>query len=101
VTWDYERLIPIRLVIDKQGMLQESEIYFEVFQEYSSGAGRGESVLLGNVKLNLAEFVVEGGNEDREGVTRRYLMQQSKINSTLKVSWPGAGEGMLIIKCRC
>lgn len=64
-------------------MLQESEIHFEVLQEYSPGT-RAERIVLGNVKLNLAEFV--GGSDDGEdAVTRRYLMQESKINSTLKV----------------
>ena len=73
-------------------MLQESEIHFEVLQEYSPGAR--ERIVLGNVKLNLAEFCVEGGEEREgsgegeggEGVVRRYLMQESKINSTLKAS---------------
>lgn len=89
--WEYEKVLAIRLVIDKHGMLQESEICFEVFQEYSSGASRGDTVALGSVRLNLAEFVVEGGGEEgeREGVTRRYLMQASKINSTLKVGFAG------------
>lgn len=63
-------------------MLQESELHFEVLQEYSPGT-RAERIVLGNVKLNLAEFV--GGSDDgEEAVTRRYLMQESKINSTLK-----------------
>jgi hypothetical protein len=65
-------------------MLQDFEINFEVLQEYASGS-RGERILLGNVKLNLAEYV--DASEDNEGgITRRYLMQESKINSTLKVS---------------
>ena len=64
-------------------MLQDSEIHFEVLQEYSSGA-RGETIILGNIKLNLAEFV-EMRDDGEEGVARRYLMQASKINSTLKV----------------
>lgn len=76
-------MLPVRLVIDKHGTLQESEIHFEVLQEYSSGA-RGETIILGNVKMNLAEFV-EGSDDGDDGVTRRYLMQESKINSTLKV----------------
>ena len=64
-------------------MLQESEIHFEILQEYSPGT-RAERIVLGHVKLNLAEYV--GGNDDgEESVTRRYLMQESKINSTLKV----------------
>ena len=64
-------------------MLQETEIHFEVLQEYSSGA-RGERIILGNIKLNLAEFV-DASDKGTDGVTRRYLMQESKINSTLKV----------------
>ncbi|MCJ1474948.1 hypothetical protein MMC13_003608 [Lambiella insularis] len=84
VNWEYEKTIPVRLIVDKTGMLQDFEIHFEVLQEYSSGA-RGERILLGNVKLNLAEYV-EGSGDSEDGVTRRYLMQESKINSTLKVS---------------
>lgn len=83
VSWEYEKNLPVRLVIDRNGMLQESEVHFEVMQEYSSGA-RGERIILGNVKLNLAEFV-DGGEDGEATVTRRYLMQDSKINSTLKV----------------
>ena len=83
VIWDYEKTIPVRLVIDRNTMLQDSEIHFEVLQEYSAGA-RGERILLGIVKLNLAEYV-EGSEEGDDGITRRYLMQESKINSTLKV----------------
>ena len=78
------------MTIDRVGNLQESEIHFEVLQEYSSGA-RGERIALGNVKLNLAEYV-EGSDDTDDGITRRYLMQESKINSTLKVikicEWP-------------
>ena len=41
------------------------------------------------LKINLAEYVDASeaiGEDDEEGVCRRYLMQDSKINSTLKVS---------------
>jgi N-terminal C2 in EEIG1 and EHBP1 proteins len=76
-------------------MLQECEVHFEVLQEYSEG-GRGGRVLLGNVKINLAEYVDDGegrgreknqaeGGDDEGGIVRRYLMQESKINSTLKI----------------
>lgn len=76
---------------------------FEVVQEYApsssstaavavtaaGGGGKGEANMLGFVRLNLAEYVeVESANtgEGGEGeVVRRYLMQGSKINSTLKV----------------
>jgi hypothetical protein len=56
-------------------------------QDYSSG-GRGEKITLGYVSLNLAEYVEESegtGPDGEEGITRRYLMQESKINSTLKI----------------
>lgn len=76
---------------------------FEVVQEYAPSTsstaavagtaavvgGKGEANMLGFVRLNLAEYVeVESANtgEGGEGeVVRRYLMQGSKINSTLKV----------------
>jgi hypothetical protein len=83
VAWDYIRTIPIRLTIDKNNNLQECLIHFEVVQDYSSG-GRGEKITLGYITLNLAEYVEES-EDGEEGVTRRYLMQESKINSTLKV----------------
>ncbi|KAI5286839.1 hypothetical protein KEM52_001849 [Ascosphaera acerosa] len=50
---------------------------------HHNNSGKADRVLLGRVKLNLAEYVNEG-RED-EGVVRRYLMQDSKINSTLRV----------------
>ncbi|MCJ1398169.1 hypothetical protein MMC11_001366 [Xylographa trunciseda] len=77
VNWDYEKIIPVRLIVDKNGMLQDFDIHFEVLQEYSSGA-RGERILLGNVKLNLAEYVESrGGTED--GVTRRPPLKTAPV----------------------
>jgi hypothetical protein len=80
--------LPVRLTVDKNGMLQESFLELEVVQEYA-GAGRGERITLGNVKLNLAEYVEQSdlgpSDDDDPGVTRRYLMKDSKINSTLKI----------------
>lgn len=72
-------------MIDKGNNLMETIIHFEVVQDYS-GAGRGEKITLGQVTLNLAEYVEESESADgEEGVVRRYLMQESKINSTLKI----------------
>lgn len=82
MSWEYEKSLPVRLTVDRNGMLQETEIHFEIMQEYSSGAR--ERIILGNIKLNLAEYV-EASDDSEEGVCRRYLMQESKINSTLKV----------------
>lgn len=88
VVYDYEAKLPVRLTVDKNGMLQESLVEFEVLQEYSGG-GREERITLGNVKLNLAEYVEQSElsslTGESLGVTRRYLMQDSKINSTLKI----------------
>jgi hypothetical protein len=80
------------MTIDKNLLLCETEIHFEILQEYSEGARHGR-VVLGQVKLNLAEYADRSHLDDErtaldpddEGITRRYLMQQSKINSTLKV----------------
>lgn len=92
VVYDYEKPLPVRLTVAKDGMLQECSIHFEVLQEYSAG-GRGERIALGHIKLNLAEYVESSeapsptreNGDDGQGVVRRYLMQDSKINSTLKV----------------
>ena len=83
VVWDYGKTLPVRLTVDKNGMLQECEIQFEVLQDYSAGT-RGEKITLGYVQLNLAEYVDEGEPDGEDGITRRYLMQDSRINSTLK-----------------
>ncbi|KIW15378.1 hypothetical protein PV08_05424 [Exophiala spinifera] len=93
-TWDYSKELSVRLTIDKTGMLQECGLHFEILQEFHEG-GRGGRVHLGNVKLNLAEYArlpeeaitdrdPQEDNED-DGITRRYLLQDSKVNSTLKI----------------
>jgi len=94
-TWDYCKEISVRLTIDKTGMLQECALHFEILQEFHEG-GRGGRVRLGDVKLNLAEYArlpedaitdrdpLQDENEDG-GITRRYLLQDSKVNSTLKI----------------
>lgn len=91
VQYNYEKATTVRLIVAKSGQLQECTIDFEVQQEYSAG-GRGERITLGHIHLNLAEYVnasepASPGKEVEEGqgITRRYLMQDSKINSTLKI----------------
>lgn len=93
-TWNYSKDLSVRLTIDKAQNLQECDISFEVIQEYFEGT-RGGRVVLGSIKLNLAEYtqapdvVVQqniDSNEDEDGmITRRYLMQDSKVNATLKL----------------
>lgn len=94
VAYDYEKRLPVRLTVGKDGQLQECRVHFEILQEYSA-SGRGERIELGNVRLNLAEYVDaadpgspgprDGESGDDGGIVRRYLMQDSKINSTLKL----------------
>ena len=99
VNYEYEKTVPLRLTVGKDGMLQESLIHLEILQEYSA-TGRNERILLGKVKLNLAEYVdsgealspasppkkdQSGAEEGADGITRRYLLQEAKINSTLKI----------------
>lgn len=81
-SWDYVKELPVKLTIDRNHMLQDCDVSFEIIQEFSSGS-RGDRMTLGNVKLNLAEYVDR--HEDEDGIVRRYLMQDSKINSTLKL----------------
>jgi hypothetical protein len=77
VVWRYTHDVPtVRLNIGRGNMLQDQWIVLEVHQEYSGGR---ERILLGIVRLNLAEYA------KRDGEPRRYLMQDSKINSTLKI----------------
>jgi hypothetical protein len=102
VEYNYEKRMQVRLSVGKDGMLQECSVNFEILQEYSAG-GRGERIRLGDLKLNLSEYVeasenpatpsspggganAAGEGNTEEGVVRRYLMQDSKINSTLKLS---------------
>ncbi|POS85151.1 hypothetical protein EPUL_002035 [Erysiphe pulchra] len=61
-------------------------IHFDVVQDCST-PDRSDKITLGKIELNLAEYVneVEIGLDDDGCVVRRYLMQDSKINSTLKV----------------
>ena len=93
VHYGYDKKTPVRMVVGKGGMLQECKIEFEVLQEYSAG-GRGERITLGHITLNLAEYAdaadlhspgSSAADGTEEGITRRYLMQDSKINSTLKI----------------
>jgi len=92
-TWDYVKNIPLKLTIDKNQALQPCDIMFEILQEFYDGR-RGGRVHLGNVKLNLAEYTntpepaVDDPDPNGDGngvIMRRYLMQDSKVNATLKV----------------
>ncbi|KAJ8106148.1 hypothetical protein ONZ43_g7160 [Nemania bipapillata] len=127
VTYNYSKTVPLRISIDRANNLTECPIEFEVLQEFTLGSGaRDEKISLGNVRINLSEYVEESeafprrstasrfaklsvgrtaseaertaamaaqhgeendlvDEEAEEGIVRRYLMQDSKINSTLKI----------------
>ncbi|EGX51277.1 hypothetical protein AOL_s00054g347 [Orbilia oligospora ATCC 24927] len=76
VTWRYTKELVIKMTVDRGGMLSPVYLDLEIIQEYS---GR-ERIILGTLELNLAEYV------GRERESRRYLMQASKINSTVQIS---------------
>ncbi|UNI24344.1 hypothetical protein JDV02_010096 [Purpureocillium takamizusanense] len=103
----------VRISIDKNNNLTECPIELEVVQEFIGS----EKTVLGNVRLNLSEYVEESEAYGRDiaslprkrsnsvaisptsaapseplqartaddGIVRRYLMQDSKVNCTLKV----------------
>lgn len=81
--WNYEKTLQVRLTIDRNQTLQECEIHFEITQDFES-AGHGDRNVLGRIRLNLSEYVGKS-DDDEEGIIRRYLMQDSKVNSTLRV----------------
>lgn len=81
-SWSYGKRLQIRLLVDRSQMLQECQIRFDVLQEFTPN-NRNDRTLMGNIDLNLAEYVEEGNVE--EGVVRRYLMHSSKINATVKI----------------
>lgn len=89
--FDYNKELSIKLTIDKNATLQPCDIHFEVLQEYHD-SGRGGRVQLGNVTLNLAEYtsandsnILDDPDAEHGMITRRYLMQESKVNATLKI----------------
>jgi hypothetical protein len=83
--FEYERSSSVRLVVDKNGILQDSTLDLDVIHEVSSG-DKSEKSFLGRVKVNVAEYV-EATRYSQEQVQRRYLLQESKVNSTIKVCY--------------
>ncbi|KAF9895374.1 hypothetical protein FE257_000279 [Aspergillus nanangensis] len=81
--WNYEKSLQVRLTIDRNQTLHECELHFEIIQEFESTSHGDSKNLLGRIKLNLPEYVDK--SDDDEGIVRRYLMQDSKINSTLRI----------------
>lgn len=111
VQYAYQKIIPsVRISLDRNNMLTECPIEFEILQEFAVA----EKIVLGNVRLNLSEYVEENETfgkdpmspprkrnslsssgsgarssldtyDPEDGIVRRYLMQDSKVNSTVKI----------------
>lgn len=63
VEYNYGRLVPVRIGIDKSGSLSDCPIELEVIQEFplpgATGPAREDKITLGRLTLNLAEYVEE------------------------------------------
>ncbi|RKP38220.1 N-terminal C2 in EEIG1 and EHBP1 proteins-domain-containing protein [Dimargaris cristalligena] len=75
VEWNQTASKKMDLVIGKDGMLSPCELHLCIRQEMNQENPRN----LGVLSINLAEYAKEGQT------TRRYLLQESKSNSTIKV----------------
>jgi hypothetical protein len=79
------------MLVDKRNMLQDALLELEVWHELNGGhggviVGKDEKTKIGIVKVNLAQYVKETGRDDSQGVTRRHLLYESKVNCTLKIT---------------
>ena len=74
---EYTRECMFKVGIGKGGVLQERILNMEVWVEMISGR---ERVRIGSVSVNLSEYASVNSE------TRRYLLQESKMNSTVKVT---------------
>ncbi|CAG8587059.1 12488_t:CDS:2 [Acaulospora morrowiae] len=77
VFWNYRLHNTTQLVIGKDGFLMPCELRLTIKQELSGGR---EINNIGKLSLNISEYV--GLN----ATNRKYLLQDSKINSTLKLT---------------
>ncbi|KAI1263789.1 hypothetical protein F5Y18DRAFT_116355 [Xylariaceae sp. FL1019] len=76
VTYNYSKTIPLRISIDRTNNLSECPIDFEVLQEFPlASGGRDEKISLGNVKLNLSEYV-----EESESFPRRSMASRTAVS---------------------
>jgi len=72
---DYQRECTFKVGIGRNGVLQERMLILEVWVEMNRDRFR-----IGNVAVNLSEYA------SVKSETRRYLLQESKMNSTVKVT---------------
>ncbi|KAI7852572.1 EEIG1/EHBP1 N-terminal domain-containing protein [Circinella umbellata] len=77
IFWNHPINTMSQLVLNKQQVLGACELKLEIFQELSGGK---ETHSIGSLTINLSEYADSGVS------TRRYLLDQSKFNSTIKLS---------------
>ncbi|KAI8388771.1 uncharacterized protein BYT42DRAFT_490949 [Radiomyces spectabilis] len=65
------------LIISKQRLLGACELKLEVYQELGGGK---ETTSIGNLTVNLSAYAEKGVTSDR------YLLHDSKFNSTIKLT---------------
>ncbi|CAJ0827139.1 4849_t:CDS:2 [Entrophospora sp. SA101] len=75
VRWQYKLQDRVQLVIGKDNFLLPCALSLSIKQELNGGK---EINNIGRLKINLSEYV------GSTVITRHYLLQESKINSTLK-----------------
>ncbi|KAI9476085.1 MAG: N-terminal C2 in EEIG1 and EHBP1 proteins-domain-containing protein [Benjaminiella poitrasii] len=77
IFWGHPISTMAHLVISKQHILGPCELKLEVYQELG---GSKDTVPIGNLTINLSEYAGSGL------ITRRYLLDNCKFNSTIKLS---------------
>ncbi|EEB09443.1 fungal protein [Schizosaccharomyces japonicus yFS275] len=77
VTWNYKTKFIAKMLITKQNILKDSFVYFTVrLHAHSSKI----STKMGTLRINLTEYIRISQD------TRRYLLAESKVNATLRLS---------------
>ncbi|KAJ3168227.1 hypothetical protein HDU88_001666 [Geranomyces variabilis] len=98
VTWEQPFPLSLQMVIGKDGVLLPCELVLSVKQTVNAGKSTED---VGMVTLNLAEYAPTGGTSGGGGgaaangapgatrstsTSRRYLLQESRVNSIMRVT---------------
>lgn len=99
VEYNYGKVIPVRIAIDKANNLSECIVEFEVLQEFpSAGVGsREERITLGKLTLNLSEYVEESEAVMRDTGYRprgpSFAAATTAKNNNNNIAPPSASQG--------
>ncbi|CAO3692316.1 unnamed protein product [Umbelopsis ramanniana] len=77
VVWNQSTTTTVHLIVGKDNFLTPCELKLEIIQELNGGK---DTHTIGTLMLNLSEYVGSGTT------TRRYLLDDCKFNSTLKLA---------------